>query len=101
MRGDGEKEWKDGRRNVIPLCKGEGFSVALSAIRAGDRMAEYYAPGPTPVAVREDRIRFTTDEVEAGVETLISCDADVRHAVETLEKSVCLVSTAGRHGPER
>lgn len=98
----GEKEWKEGRRNAITLRKGEGFSVVLLVMRAGDRIPEHSAPGPISVAVREGRIRFTTDEegVEAGVEALITCEANVRHAVEALEDAVCVVSIAGRHGPE-
>lgn len=98
----GEKEWQDGRRNAITLRKGEGFSVVLLVMRAGDRLDEHSAPGPISVAVREGRIRFTTadDEVEAGTQTLISCDANVEHAVEALEDAVCLVTIAGRHGPE-
>lgn len=97
----GEKEWREGRRNAITLRKGEGFSVVLLVMRAGDRLEEHSAPGPISVAVREGRIRFTTadDEVEADVQTLISCDAGVEHAVEALEEAVCLVTIAGSHGP--
>lgn len=97
-----EKEWREGRRNAITLRKGEGFSVVLLVMRAGDRLAEHSAPGPISVAVREGRIRFTTEEeaVEAGVETLITCGANVEHAVEALEDAVCVVTIAGRHGPE-
>lgn len=97
-----EKEWREGRRNAITLRKGEGFSVVLLVMRSGDRIPEHSAPGPISVAVREGRILFTTDEdsVEAGSETLITCGANVRHAVEALEDAVCVVTIAGRHGPE-
>lgn len=97
-----EKEWREGRRNAITLRKGEGFSVVLLVMRAGDRLAECSAPGPISVAVREGRIRFTTEEeaVEAGVETLITCGANVEHAGEALEDALCVVTIAGRHEPE-
>lgn len=47
-----EKEWQDGRRNAITLRKGEGFSVVLLVMRAGDRLDEHSAPGPISIAVR-------------------------------------------------
>ena len=96
-----EEEWRDGRRNAITLRKGEGFSVVLLVMRGGDRIPEHSAPGPISVAVYEGRIRFTTadEEVEADARKLITCEANVEHAVEALEDAVCVVSIAGSHGP--
>ena len=96
----GEREWREGRRNAITLRKGEGLSLMLLVMRAGDRLDEYAAPGPISVGVREGRIRFTTPEGEAEgtPETLLTCDAGVRHAVEALEDAVCVVTVASGGG---
>ena len=41
-------------------------------------------------------MRFWTPngEVEAGPETLLACDAGVRHAVEAIEEAVCVLTVA-------
>lgn len=93
----GEKEWREGRRNSITLRKGGGMVVVLLVIKKGDRLEEHSAPGPISVGVREGRVRFsTTDEdTEAGPESLLACDAGVRHAVEALEDTVCVLTIAG------
>ena len=94
-----EKEWQEGRRNAITLRRGGGMSVVLLVMRAGDRLEEHSAPGPITLGVREGSVRFrVADEaVEAGPETLLACDAGVRHSVEALSDAVCLlqISTAG------
>lgn len=91
-----EEAFREGLRNSITLRKGEGMSVVLLVMRAGDRLEEHAAPGPITVAVREGRIRFATPdgEVEAGPETLLACDAGVRHAVEAVEDAVCVLTIA-------
>src|ERR671917_2058830 len=91
-----EGAWQRGQRNSITLRKGEGMSVVLLVMRAGDRLEEHAAPGPISLAVREGRIRFSTPdgEIEAGPETLVACDAGERHAVEALEDAVCVVTIA-------
>jgi quercetin dioxygenase-like cupin family protein len=92
----GEEEWREGRRNAITLRKGGGLNVVLLVMKEGDRLEEHAAPGPISLGVREGRIRFTTADgsVEAGPETLLACDAGVRHAVEALGDAVCLLSVA-------
>jgi quercetin dioxygenase-like cupin family protein len=72
------------------------MSVVLLVMGAGVRLEEHAAPGPISVAVREGRIRFTTadEEVEAGPDTLLACDAGVRHAVEALDDAVCVLTIA-------
>lgn len=89
-----EKEWREGRRNAITLRKGGGFNVVLLVMRSGDRLEEHSAPGPITLSVRGGRVRFTAagESVEAGIETLVSCDARVRHTVEALENAVCLLN---------
>lgn len=91
-----EKEWQEGRRNAITLRKGGGLSVVLLAMRAGDRLEEHSAPGPITLMVREGRIRFTAEgeTVEAGTETVLTCDAKVPHTVEALSDTVCLLNVA-------
>ena len=81
---------------VARLRKGEGMSVVLLVMGAGERLAEHAAPGPISVAVREGRVRFATSdgEVEAGPETLLALDGGVRHAVEALEDAVCVITIA-------
>src|SRR4029450_9523062 len=80
-----EGAWHRGQRNSITLRKGEGMNVVLVAMKAGDRVEEHAAPGPSIRSVREGRIRFIVAEevAEAGSDTLLTCDADVRHKVET------------------
>jgi quercetin dioxygenase-like cupin family protein len=91
-----EEAFRGGRRNSITLRKGEGMSVVLLVMGTGDRLEDHAAPGPISLAVREGRIRLaTTDgEVEAGPETILTCDAGVRHAVKALEDSVCVLTIA-------
>lgn len=91
-----EKEWQEGRRNAVTLRKGGGLNVVLLAMKAGDRLEEHAAPGAITLSVREGRIRFTAEgeTVEAGPETVLTCDVGVRHAVEATSDAVCLVSIA-------
>ena len=92
-----ENERREGRRNSITLRKGGGLNVVLLAMKAGDRLEEHSAPGPIALSVREGRIRFTAKgeaALEAGPETMLACDAGVRHAVEALSDAVCLISVA-------
>src|SRR5215212_2262798 len=91
-----EKEWQEGRRNAITLRKGGGLSVVLLAMKAGDRLEKHSAPGPISLSVREGRIRFTAEgeAVEAGPETVLTCEAKVRHTVEALSDAVCLLNVA-------
>lgn len=91
-----EKEWREGRRNAISLRKGGGLSVVLLAMKAGDRLEEHSAPGPITLSVREGRVLFTVEgeAVEAGPETVLACDAKVRHSVEALSDAVCLLHVA-------
>ena len=91
-----EEEWREGRRNAITLHKGGGLSVVLLAMRAGDRLEEHSAPRPISLVVREGRIRFTAEgeAIEAGPETMLTCNAEVRHSVEALGDAVCLLTLA-------
>jgi quercetin dioxygenase-like cupin family protein len=91
-----EDAFRGGRRNSITLRKVEGMSVVLLVMGAGDRLEEHTAPGPISLTVREGRIRFSTPdgEVEAGPETLLACNAGVRHAVEAIEDSVYVLTIA-------
>lgn len=92
-----EGAWREGKRNSITLRKGEGMSVVLLVMKAGDRLEEHAAPGPFSLSVREGSIRVQASEesVEAEVGTLLTCDAGVRHTVEALEDAVCLLTVAG------
>jgi quercetin dioxygenase-like cupin family protein len=93
-----EEAWQRGQRNSITLRKGEGMNVVLLAMKAGDRLEEHAAPGPLSLSVREGRIRFMVAEgevAEAGSDTLLTCDAGVRHTVEALSDAVCLLTIAG------
>ena len=111
-----EGAWQRGQRNSITLRKGEGMSVVLLVMKAGDRLEEHAAPGPFSLSVREGRIRFMVAEevggslsvregrirfmvaeevAEAGSDTLLTCDAGVRHKVEALSDAVCLLTIAG------
>ena len=93
-----EGAWQRGQRNSITLRKGEGMSVVLLVMKAGDRLEEHAAPGPLSLSVREGRIRFMVAEeemAEAGSDTLLTCDAGVRHKVEALSDAVCLLTIAG------
>ena len=92
-----EGAWQRGQRNSITLRKGGGMNVVLLVMRAGDRLEEHAAPGPLSLSVREGRIRFVAGEevVEAESDTLLTCDAWVRHTVEALSDAVCLLTIAG------
>ena len=91
-----DKAWQEGRRNTTTLHKGTGLSVVLLVMRGGDGLEEHSAPGPIALSVREGRIRFTVEgeAVEAGPETVLTCEAGMRHAVGTLSEAVCLRSIA-------
>ena len=90
----GEKEWREGGRNAITLRKGEGLSVVLLVMKKGDGLEQHAAPGPITLSVHEGRVRFSAagDSVEAAAGTVLSCDAGVRHEVEALADSVCLLN---------
>jgi quercetin dioxygenase-like cupin family protein len=96
-----EGAWQRGQRNSITLRKGEGMNVVLLVMKTGDRLEEHAAPGPFSLSVREGRIRFMVAEevtekvAEAGSDTLLTCDAGVRHTVEALSDAVCLLTIAG------
>jgi quercetin dioxygenase-like cupin family protein len=92
----GEKEWQTGQRNAVTLRKGGGMNVVLLAMKAGDKLEEHSAPGPISLVVREGRVCFTTADgsAEAGPETLLACDAGVRHSVEALSDAVFLINLA-------
>ena len=96
-----EKEWRQGRRNAITLRKGGELSMVLLVMRAGDRLEEHAAPGPISLVVREGRVRFAAGDaaVEAGAETVLACDAGMRHSVEALDDAVCLISIAAAGTP--
>ena len=97
-----EEAWQQGQRNAITLRKGQGLNVVLLVMRSGDRLEEHSAPGPVSLSVREGRVRFTAGEVveEAGSETLLTCDAEVRHRVEALSDAVCLLTVGARVAAE-
>jgi quercetin dioxygenase-like cupin family protein len=92
-----EGAWHRGQRNSITLRKGEGMNVVLLVMKAGDRIEEHAAPGPSSLSVREGRIRFMVAEevAQAGSDTLLTCDAGVWHKVEALSDAVCLLTIAG------
>ena len=92
-----EGAWQRGQRNSITLRKGGGMNVVLLVMKAGDRLEEHAAPGPLSLSVREGRIRFVAGEevVEAESDTLLTCDAGVRHSVAALSDAVCLLTIAG------
>jgi quercetin dioxygenase-like cupin family protein len=95
-----EKAWQEGKRNAITLRRGEGLNVVLLVMKEGDRLDEHSAPGPITLSVHEGRIRFSTaeEDVEAEAETLLACDAGVRHSVEALGDAVCLLIVATGSG---
>lgn len=90
----GGKALPEGGRTSITLRKGQGMNVVLLVMDEGGRLEEHAAPGPISLSVREGRIRFSVGEesVEAGPETLLACDAGVRHTVEALTDAVCLIT---------
>lgn len=98
-----ERAFREGHRNAITLRKGQGMNVVLMVMKSGDRLEEHPASGPTSLGVRHGCVRFSAggEVVEAGPETLITCDPGVRHAVEALGDAVCLISVAARSGAER
>jgi quercetin dioxygenase-like cupin family protein len=69
----------------------------LLIMKAGDRLEEHAAPGPFSLSVREGRIRFEAAEavVEAGPESLLTCDAGIRHTVVALSDVVYLLTIVG------
>ena len=91
------REWQRERRNAITLRKGEGLNLVLFVMKAGDRLDEHSAPGPITLIVREGRVRFLAagEAIEAGPETIVSCDAGVSHSVEALTDAVCILNVAG------
>ncbi len=90
------REESEGRRNAITLRKGGGLSLVLLVMKAGDRLDEHSAAGPISLSVREGRVRFTAadEAIEVGAETVLTCDAGVRHTVEALSDAVCLLNIA-------
>jgi quercetin dioxygenase-like cupin family protein len=92
-----EGAWHRGQLNSITLRKGEGMNVLLLVMKAGDRLEEHAAPAPFSLSVREGRIRFIVAEevAEMGSDTLLTCDAGVRHTVVALSDAVYLLTLGG------
>jgi hypothetical protein len=53
----GEEALRGGLRNSITLRKGEGMSVVLLVMGAGDGLEEHAAPGSISLMVREGALR--------------------------------------------
>ena len=70
--------------------------MVLLVMKEGDRLDEHSAPGPITLSVHEGRIVFSTadGDVEAEAGTVLACDAGVRHSVEALGDTVCLLNVA-------
>lgn len=58
----GEKEWRQGGRNAITLRKGEGLSVVLLAMKAGDQSKST----PRPVRSRSASTRAASGSRQPG-----------------------------------
>jgi hypothetical protein len=71
----------------------------LLQMGAGGRFEEHYTPGQISSVVRGGRIPFAAGG-EAGLRTVLTCDAAPRHAAEALGGAACHIDGArgGRSG---
>ena len=88
-----------GRGRTSPR-KGGGLGVVvLLAMRTAGRFEEHSTPRPISSVVHGGRILFAAGG-EAGLGTVLTCDAGVRHAAEAPGGAVCHIDVArgGRLG---
>lgn len=79
------------------LLKEPDLRIVLMTLKAGGRMEEHSASGPTSIHVLEGVIRVHLPESQAdlGPGSLLTMESAVRHEVEALEDSAFLL-TLGR-----
>jgi quercetin dioxygenase-like cupin family protein len=79
------------------LLKEQDLRIVLVALKAGGRMEEHSASGPSSIQAIEGlvRVHLADRQVELGPGSLLTMESAVRHDVEAVEDSAFLL-TIGR-----
>lgn len=80
--------------NAMLLCKTEGISTTLIALKENAELKRHIAPGPISVQVLKGSISFRTDQKsqELSIGGLLLLEKEVPHSVFAHETSVFLVT---------
>jgi quercetin dioxygenase-like cupin family protein len=89
--------YEHGNPSGRTLLKEQDLRIVLIALRAGGRMEEHSASGPSSIHVIEGsvRVHLADRQAELGPGYLLALESAVRHDVEALEDSAFLL-TLGR-----
>jgi quercetin dioxygenase-like cupin family protein len=92
-----ERGFREGDRNANTLMKATGFSVVLTALRAGTHLQEHQAADWVTVQTLQGRLKLRAldQEVELPSGHLLVLEPKLRHSVEALEDTAFLITLAG------
>ena len=91
------RTYEHGGPNGRTLLKEPDLRIVLITLKAGGRMEEHSASGPSSIHVIEGsvRVRVADGQGELGPGSLLAMESAVRHEVEAVEDSTFLL-TIGR-----
>ena len=99
-----EGEYARSGISAVTLARDEHVTLVLVALRKGALMREHRAPSAATLVLLSGRADFVAgDGARTGLEpgSLMAFSADVPHAVEAAEDTVCLLIIGGRARPKR
>jgi quercetin dioxygenase-like cupin family protein len=84
-------------QNAITLRKAAGLTLVLLTMHAGSQLQEHGAAAPIAFYVISGRVCFTSADkaVELGPQMVLTLDGGIKHRVDALEDSVCLLTLGG------
>ncbi len=91
-----ERSWLQGDRDSKTLVKQPALRVLLTALKAGARLTEHQAAGPTTIQALSGllRVRVVEQVIDLRPGQLLALEARVRHDVEAVEESAFLLTIA-------
>ena len=89
-----EPTWRTKGHNAITLTQEPGLRLVLMLFGKGAKLAEHQAAGPLTFHVLSGSVAFRAgDRAETlGPGELVVLESAIRHEVEALEESACLLS---------
>ncbi len=90
-----QKPWSRGHF-AKTLFKKSDFRVVFMALEKGSALREHHADGTISVQVLKGRVRFSQqgNAHELPVGTMLALAASIKHELEALEDSACLLTIA-------
>ncbi len=89
-------EWLGQDRLAVSLVKDDALNVLLMALKQGAHLKEHRTKGPITVHVLAGSVRFSAggETLKLSAGQIAALDRGVVHALEALEESVVLLTTA-------